>query len=111
MNQEEPNIQKQYYTIGEVASELQLTPSLIRFWEKEFKEVRPRKNRKGVRMFTRKDIETLQKIHYLLKIKKHTIKGAQELLQDKTTELDRELHVRETLKKMHAFLLELRDSL
>ena len=108
---EEDKILKQYYTIGEVARELNLTTSLIRFWEGEFREVKPRKNRKGNRVYTQKDIETLRKIHYLLKVKKYTIKGAQERLRLESVEVERELQLRETLLKLKAFLLELRESL
>ena len=111
MNAEEDIIRKQYYTIGEVAKELDLTASLIRFWETEFKEVSPRKNRKGNRVYTPKDIEVLKKIRYLLKVKKFTIKGAKERMKLEDGEIEQELQVQETLIKLRAFLLELRDSL
>ncbi|MEM9986671.1 MAG: MerR family transcriptional regulator, partial [Bacteroidota bacterium] len=99
MGFEEDQIVKQYYTIGEVARELDLTTSLIRFWETEFREIKPRKNRKGNRVYTPKDIETLRKIHYLLKVKKYTIKGAQERLKSENAEVEQEIHLRETLLK------------
>lgn len=104
-------IQKQYYTIGEVARELDLSASLIRFWETEFREVNPKKNRQGNRVYTEKDIETLKKIHYLLKVKKFTIKGAKERLKREQEDLAKEVHLRETLIKMRTFLSELRDCL
>ncbi len=111
MSVEEDKILKQYFTIGEVAKELDLTASLIRFWEGEFKEINPRKNRKGNRVYTRRDIETLRKIHYLLKVKKYTIKGAQERLRMENHKVESELQMRQTLLKLRAFLLELRESL
>ncbi|GAB4411849.1 MAG: MerR family transcriptional regulator [Bacteroidia bacterium] len=108
---EEDDIQKQYYTIGEVARELNLSTSLIRFWETEFREIAPRKNRKGNRVYTRKDIETLMKIQYLLKDKKYTIKGARERLKAEHQQVEREMQMRDTLLKLRTFLLELKDSL
>ena len=108
---EEEKISKQYYTIGEVARELDLTTSLIRFWETEFREINPKKNRKGNRVYTPKDIETLQQIRYLLKTKKYTIKGAQERLRLEQKEVDQEVKMRETLLKLRSFLLELKESL
>lgn len=104
-------IKKQYYTIGEVARELDLTTSLIRFWETEFREVNPKKNRKGNRMYTPKDIETLRKIRYLLKEQKFTIKGAKERMSNDPDSLESEIKTKETLLKLQSFLLELRDSL
>lgn len=74
-------IKKQYYAIGEVSKRLEVQASVIRFWETEFPQIHPKKNRKGNRVYTLKDIETLEKIHYLLKVKKYTIKGAKELME------------------------------
>lgn len=107
----EEDIKKQYYTIGEVARELDLTTSLIRFWETEFREVNPKKNRKGNRMYTPKDIETLRKIRYLLKEQKFTIKGAKERMGNDPEKIDSEILTKETLLKLQSFLLELRESL
>lgn len=104
-------IQKQYYTIGEVAKELDLSASLIRFWETEFKEINPKKNRKGNRVYTPKDIETLKRIRYLLKIRKYTIKGAKERLKHEQEKIDQEVHLRETLLKLRRFLTEIKESL
>ncbi|MEZ4829723.1 MAG: MerR family transcriptional regulator [Bacteroidia bacterium] len=105
------SIKKQYYTIGEVARELDLTTSLIRFWETEFREINPKKNRKGNRVYTDKDIEILKKIHYLLKIRKFTIKGAKDRLKNEHALVEQEIQTRETLLRLRAFLLELKSSL
>ena len=104
-------IVKQYYTIGEVAKKLDLSASLIRFWETEFREISPKKNRKGNRVYTQKDIDTLDRIRYLLKVKKYTIKGAKERLRSDWQEIEQEVQIRETLLKLRAFLLELKESL
>ncbi len=104
-------IQKQYYTIGEVAKDLDLSASLIRFWETEFKEINPKKNRKGNRVYTPKDIETLRRIKYLLKTRKYTIKGAKERLKHEEERIDQEVQLRETLLKLKRFLLEIKETL
>lgn len=104
-------IKKQYYTIGEVARELDLTTSLIRFWETEFREINPKKNRKGNRVYTDKDIDTLRKIQYLLKVRKFTIKGAKDRLKNENAVVEQEIQTRETLLRLKSFLIELKSSL
>lgn len=70
-------IEKLYYSVGEVGKMFGVKASLIRFWEMEFEEVRPKKsNRTGNRQFMKKDIETIRRIHHLLKVRCFTIKGA-----------------------------------
>ena len=109
MSQDE--IKKQYYTIGEVADKLGLTASLIRYWETEFKEIQPKKNRKGNRVYTEKDIQSLEMIKFLLKTKKHTIKGAQEILIEGVEKVMKEKQIQETLLKIRGFLLEIQKML
>jgi len=79
-------LKKLYYSIGEVASFFDVNTSLIRFWEKEFSGVKPKKNKKGNRLFTPKDIETLDKIYILVKEKGYTLDGAKKALRDKSTD-------------------------
>ena len=67
---------KLYYSIGEVAEMFDVNTSLIRFWEKEFKAIKPKKNKKGNRLFTEKDIEVIKKIYHLVKEKGFTLEGA-----------------------------------
>jgi DNA-binding transcriptional MerR regulator len=105
------DIKKQYYTIGEVSEQLDLPQSQIRFWETEFDEIKPKKNRKGNRMYTEKDIEVLENIKFLLKIKKYTTKGAQEALKSNKKSVSQERQMRETLIKMKEFLLNLKNIL
>lgn len=75
---------KLYYTIGEVAEMFQVNTSLIRFWEKEFSIIQPKKSKKGNRMFTPKDIENFNKIYNLVKTNGHTLEGAKRALKEKT---------------------------
>ena len=74
------NFNKLYYSIGEVAELLGVNASLIRFWEKEFDAIKPKKNAKGNRKFTPKDIETLKRIYDLVKVKGYTLEGAKKEL-------------------------------
>ncbi len=73
-------ITKLYYTIGEVSKMTGLEAHVLRFWETEFAELRPRKNRAGHRAYMEKDIRIVERIQYLLKERGLTIKGAQQAL-------------------------------
>jgi DNA-binding transcriptional MerR regulator len=75
---------KLYYSIGEVASIFDVNTSLIRFWEKEFTQIQPKKNKKGERLFTVKDIELFNKIYQLVKGEGYTLDGAKKALKSKT---------------------------
>lgn len=77
------DLKKLYYTIGEVADMFEVNASLIRFWEKEFSIIQPKKNKKGNRLFTPKDIENFNKIYDLVKIKGYTLDGAKRELKSR----------------------------
>ncbi|MFN8863058.1 MAG: MerR family transcriptional regulator, partial [Flavobacteriales bacterium] len=70
-----------YYSIGEVADMFEVNSSLIRFWEKEFPQLQPRKNNRGNRVYNKKDIELFRKIHHLVKEKGYTLEGAKNALR------------------------------
>lgn len=74
---------KLYYSIGEVAELFDVNASLIRFWEKEFSAIKPKKNNKGNRLFTVKDIITIDKIYELVKEEGHTLDGARKSLRER----------------------------
>lgn len=74
---------KLYYTIGEVAQLFEVNTSLIRFWEKEFSAIKPKKNNKGNRLFTVKDIITIDRIYELVKEEGHTLDGARKALRER----------------------------
>ncbi len=90
---------------------LEVKPSLIRFWETEFPQLSPKKNRKGNRTYTESDIATLRQIYYLVKERKFTLKGAQEKLKQNPKDLVYEVRTRETLLKVRGFLAELKEYL
>lgn len=104
-------IEKSYYSIGEVAELLGVSQSLIRFWETEFDQLQPKKNRKGNRMYTPANIEQLRTIYHLVKERGYTLKGAREMLKSKAPVVDKQLAVRESLLKIRAFLTELKSDL
>tara|TARA_S200000501_G_scaffold55900_1_gene46014 strand:+ start:974 stop:1303 length:330 start_codon:yes stop_codon:yes gene_type:complete len=76
---------KRYYTIGEIAKAFNVNTSLLRFWEKEFKEIHPKKKQSGVRKYTPEDIIIIEKIYFLLKKKGLTIEGAKKQLKIKSS--------------------------
>lgn len=77
------SLTKLYYSIGEVAKLFDVNTSLIRFWEKEFTVIQPKKNAKGNRLFTVKDIEHFNKIYKLVKLEGYTLDGAKKALKSK----------------------------
>lgn len=101
---------KLFYTIGEVAGMFQVNPSLIRFWEKEFDVIKPQRNKKGNRLFTRKDVQYFQRIYHLVKEQGFTLQGARDQLKQKPMEpRDRRQAISESLRKIKGFLLELKE--
>ncbi len=74
--------EKRYYAIGEVAKAFGVNTSLLRYWEKEFKQIQPKKKTSGIRKFTPGDIENIQLIHHLLKEKGMTIEGVKKHLNN-----------------------------
>jgi DNA-binding transcriptional MerR regulator len=91
---------KRYYSISEVAEMVGISQAQLRHWEKEFKQIHPQKNRQGERRYTGADIDSIYKIHDLLKIKKYTIQGAKKALQ-----IDNALNELEPSNKEKAQLL------
>jgi DNA-binding transcriptional MerR regulator len=102
--------QKQYYSIGEVASMFNVNTSLIRYWENEFDILDPRKNRKGDRFFKPSDIKNLQLIHDLLRRRKFTIEGAKEFIR-KNRQAREQYEMIRNLQKIRSFLLEIKANL
>ena len=103
--------QKQYYSITEVAEWFHVNASLLRFWEREFDILRPRKNRKGDRLFRPEDIKNLRIIYYLLRQQKYSIEGAKQFLKDNKKKAEMQTQLVEALTKFRSFLLELRANL
>ena len=101
--------EKRYYSFGEVASKFNVNPSLIRFWEQEFKLLNPKKNSRGNRRFTNTDIDNINKIYFLLKEKGFTIQGAKDYIRNEKT--SKKLDIVSKLKQIKDRLIEIRDQL
>jgi DNA-binding transcriptional MerR regulator len=111
MAYKEKEIEKLYYSIGEVAEIFGVAPSLIRFWETEFDVIKPKKNRKGNRQFTKEDIDNVRTIYHLVKEKGFTLQGAKEMLRNDNQSVRDKMELMESLKNVRSFLVELREKL
>ncbi len=106
---------KLYYSIGEVSRAFDVNPSLIRFWEKEFEVIQPKKNKKGNRFFTPEDIKNLKLIYHLVKERGYTLEGAKIALKEQNgivqdVELIARLeNIKAELQKIKSSLDELED--
>ena len=103
--------EKRYYSIGEIAKAFDVNPSLLRFWEKEFKEINPKKKKGGSRKYTPEDVVTIQKIHHILKEKGLTIEGAKKQLKLKDLSEDKNLVVIQKLEQLKSQLHQLKENL
>jgi len=103
--------QKQYYSISEVAKWFHVNQSLIRFWENEFAILKPRKTRKGDRLFRPEDVKNIQLIYHLLRQRKFSIEGARQYLKDNKKKADAQMQIIQSLTKFRAFLLEWKANL
>ncbi len=111
MPYKEPVIDKLFYSIGEVAKMFNVNTSLIRFWEKEFTIIKPKKNKKGNRLFTKEDIDNFHIIFYLVKEKGMTLKGAQKKMKENKEDSLNNFEVIKTLEGVKKMLLEIRGEL
>jgi DNA-binding transcriptional MerR regulator len=111
MPYKEREISKLYYTMGEVAAMFDVNTSLIRFYEKEFDVLKPKKNKKGNRLFTPEDIENLKIIFHLIRDKGYTLNGAKEHLKNNLGDTKDNQRVIDSLENLKKFLLEVRDQL
>jgi DNA-binding transcriptional MerR regulator len=98
--------QKQYYTISEVAQWFKVNTSLLRYWENEFDILKPRKTRKGDRLFRPEDVKNLQLIYFLLRQRKFSLEGAKQYLKENKSKADAQMVLIQSLTKFRSFLLE-----
>lgn len=103
--------QKQYYSISEVAEWFNMKPSLLRFWENEFDILKPRKNKKGDRLFRPEDIKNLRLIYFLLRQQKYSVEGAKQYLKDNHKKAELQVQLVKSLTNFRSFLLELKANL
>lgn len=111
MPYKQPKIEKIYYSIGEVAEIINENPSLIRYWENQFEALKPYKNKKGNRLFSPDDIEVIKLIHYLVKQRGLTIKGAKQKLKDNREETIQNFEIVQKLQFVKNELNEILDEM
>tara|TARA_B100000767_G_scaffold273952_1_gene305565 strand:- start:2199 stop:2528 length:330 start_codon:yes stop_codon:yes gene_type:complete len=103
--------EKRYYTIGEVAKAFDVNTSLLRYWEKEFKEIQPKKKSNGVRKYTPGDVKNIKIIFHLLKEKGMTIEGTKKQLKVSKSSEEAKMDILKNLQKIKTELESLRDNL
>ena len=111
MPYKEKEIEKKYYSIGEVAKKLGVATSLIRFWETEFDIIKPKKNRKGNRQFTKEDIANVQLIYHLVKERGFTLQGAKDILKKNHQDIKDSMEMINSLQRIKTFLQDLKEQL
>ncbi len=102
---------KIYYSIGEVAKMFGVTDTLLRFWEKEFPSLKPKKAGRNIRQYTESDIEEVRKIHYLVKDKGMTLEGARNVLKRNKNATNINAEVISRLKEIRDELQEIGQAL
>jgi DNA-binding transcriptional MerR regulator len=103
--------EKRYYGIGEVARAFGVNTSLIRFWEKEFDALKPKKNAKGNRKFTPQDIKNLQLIYHLVKERGFTLEGAKTHLKEEKQKTLSNFDIIQKLEHVKSELVKIKDQL
>jgi DNA-binding transcriptional MerR regulator len=111
MSDQTQKITKHFYSIGEVAEMFGVNASLIRYWENEFDNIKPAKNKKGNRLFTKEDIDQVRLVYYLVKERGMTLNGARQKIKANKGEAVEELQVVERLKKIREMLVEIKEEL
>lgn len=109
MHARNPMMEKIYFTIGEVAVIVGVSPSSIRYWEQNFDELKPRKSEKGTRLFSQPDIELLKLICFLVKERGLTIKGARKKLKENREDTIKTWELVRRLQTVKAGLIAIRD--
>ncbi len=99
------------FSIGEVAKKFKVNTSLIRFWEKEFDILKPKKNKKGNRLFTKQDIDNLHIIYHLVKERGFKLEGAKRKLKQNKEEVVDSVEMVKSLKSIKSFLMEMKEQL
>jgi len=111
MPYKDKKVEKLFYTIGEVAEMFNVNTSLIRFWEREFDIIKPKKNKKGNRLFTKEDIDNFHIIYHLVKERGMTLRGAQKKLKENRDDTVNNLEVINSLNNIKKMLLDIKEEM
>ena len=105
------DLDKKFYKISYVAEILGIPASTLRFWEKQFTIIKPRRNAKNIRFYTPQDIETIRKVYYLVKEKGLKLDAAKEQIHRNRANVDKRFEVVESLKGMRQELTDMLDAM
>ena len=105
------NERKQFYSISEVAKIIGVNETALRFWEKEFKEINPRRSGRGIRFYSNDDLETIKLIHYLTKEKGLTLEGTRKRLKENRKKEASAMDVLQRLQEIRSELLAIRNNI
>jgi DNA-binding transcriptional MerR regulator len=111
MPYKEKEVEKIYYSIGELSKMFNVNASLIRFWEKEFDIIRPFKNKKGNRLFTQTDVDNFKIIYRLVKEQGFTLQGAKEKIKQDNADVTGNAEAVRILENIKDFLIEIKKEL
>ncbi|MBR5643579.1 MAG: MerR family transcriptional regulator [Salinivirgaceae bacterium] len=111
MPYKEKKIEKLFYTIGEVAEMFDVNTSLIRYWEREFDIIKPQRNKKGNRLFTKNDVDNFYIIYHLVKERGLTLEGAKRKLHDNREDTINNFEVVKSLESIKEMLIEVKEML
>lgn len=104
-------MEKLYYSISEVSEMLNLTASNLRFWEKEFRQLRPRRNAGGTRFYTQEDIDIIKQIQFLIEDQNLTLEGVRQKLNQKKDKVAKQQEIMERLQRVRKELRGLSKAL
>ena len=102
---------KIYYSISELSEHFGVAKSLLRYWEKEFDKLNPKRNKKGTRFYSKQDVEFIRMVYQLVKNEGHTLEGARKQLKVQRKKVQNRLDIEDSLKLIRSQLVELRDSI
>mgnify|MGYP000996357757 CR=1 FL=1 len=102
---------KLYYSITEVSKHFEVAPSLLRYWESEFPTIKPTRNSKGTRFYTKRDVEEISRIYLLVKDKGYTLQGAKDKIKADKQKITANVEVINKLENIRTFLTKLKAQL
>ena len=102
---------KLYYSISELSKHFDVAPSLLRYWESEFPSIKPTRNSKGTRFYTKRDIDEIARIYLLVKEKGYTLQGAKDKIKADKQKINANVEVINKLESIRSFLTKLKEQL
>jgi len=102
---------KLYYSISEVSKHFDVAASLLRYWESEFSSINPKRNTKGTRFYTSKDVDEISRVYLLVKEKGYTLQGAKDKIKADKQNINTNIEVIEKLENIKEFLTKLKAEL